>query len=60
MRIFENSHMSIWDQIAGAVVRSATSHTIGALMRGQGLLVVIVIAVVLVGGVLALKHFRIF
>jgi hypothetical protein len=48
MRIFEHSHASIVDQITGAVVRSATSHSVGALMRGHSVGVVIVIAAVLI------------
>ena len=44
------------DQVAGAVVRSATNHTVGALMRGHGLVGVIVNAIVLILGVWAVKR----
>lgn len=45
------SHTSIGEQVAGAVVRSATSHSVGALMRGHGVGMVLLIAVGLIGGV---------
>jgi hypothetical protein len=43
------SHFSIVDQVAGAVVRSATSHSVGALMHGRGPVGVILIAAALIG-----------
>jgi hypothetical protein len=51
------THSSIGDQVAGAVVRSATSHSVGALMRGHGVTGVIVIAVLLIAGVCVAKRF---
>lgn len=56
MKILAHTHTSIVDQVAGAVVRSATNHTVGALMRGHGLVGVIVIAIVLILGVWAVKQ----
>lgn len=56
MQIFANSHSSITDQVASAVVHSATSHTVGALMRGHSVLVVVLIAAVLIGGVWVFKR----
>jgi hypothetical protein len=57
MRIFENSHSPIMDQVANAVVHSATSRTVGALMRGHSVLIVVLIAAALIGGVWAFKRF---
>jgi hypothetical protein len=48
MRFFEYSHSSIADEVIGAVVRSATNHSVGALMRGHSITEVIVIAAVLI------------
>lgn len=56
MLIQEFSHGSIGDQVAGAVVRSATSHSVGALMRGHSVAGVILIAVVLIAGVWLVKR----
>jgi hypothetical protein len=56
MLIHALSHSSIGDQVAGAVVRSATSHSVGALMRGHGVTGVIVIAVLLIAGVWVVKR----
>jgi hypothetical protein len=56
MLIHALSHSSIGDQVAGAVVRSATSHSVGALMRGHGVTGVIVIAVLLIAGVWGVKR----
>jgi hypothetical protein len=50
------THSSIGDQVAGAVVRSATSHSVGALMRGHSVAGVILIAVVLIAGVWVIKR----
>lgn len=49
MQFLAHIHTHIGDQVAGAVVRSAAYHTVGALMRGHGVVGVIVIAVLLVG-----------
>lgn len=51
MKISAHGHMNIGDQIANAVVHSATSHSVGALMRGHSVGGVIVIAVVLIAGI---------
>ena len=51
------SHTSIADQVAGPVVRSATSHSVGALMRGHSVPGVIAIAIVLIVGVWLVKRF---
>ena len=51
MKIFAHSHTNIGDQVANAVVHSATSHTVGALMRGHSVGGVIIIAIVLIAGV---------
>lgn len=56
MRIFAHSHVSIGDQVANAVVRSATSHSVGALMRGHSVGGVIVIAIILIAGVYVLRR----
>ena len=56
MQIFANSHSSIMDQVASTVVHSAASRTVGALMRGHSLLVVVLIAAVLIGGVWVFKR----
>ena len=56
MQIFANSHTSIMDQVANSVVHSAESHTVGALMRGHSVLVVVLIAAVLIGGVWVFKR----
>ena len=48
MRIFENSHTSIADQVATTVVHSAASHAVGGLMRGHGVLVGVLIAAALI------------
>lgn len=56
MQFLAHSHTHIGDQVAGAVVRSATSHTVGALMRGHGVLGVIVIAVLLIAVVWVIKR----
>ncbi len=50
------TYSSIGDQVAGAVVRSATSHSVGALMRGHGAGGVILITVVLIAGVWLVKR----
>ena len=50
-----SGHASIADQIANSVVHSATSHSVGALMRGRGTVGVIAIAVLLVAGVWLVK-----
>ncbi|MGT2457779.1 hypothetical protein ACU4GI_33290 [Cupriavidus basilensis] len=51
-----HGHMALADQVAGAVVRSATNHTVGALMRGHGVMVVIAIAIALIVGIWAIKR----
>ncbi|MDY7563466.1 MULTISPECIES: hypothetical protein [unclassified Pseudomonas] len=55
MSFSEHAHSSVGEhianQVANAVVHSSTNHVVGALMRGQGLLMIVVIAVALVGGV---------
>lgn len=56
MKILAHSHTSIVDQVAGAVVRSATNHTVGALMRGHALVGVIVIAIALFLGLWAVNR----
>lgn len=56
MLIHALTHSSIGDQVAGAVVRSATSHSVGALMRGHSVTGVIFIAVVLIAGVWLVKR----
>lgn len=56
MRFLAHSHSHIGEQVAGAVVRSATSHTVGALMRGHGLVGVVVIAVLLIAAVWLIKR----
>ncbi len=56
MSIHVLSHMSIADQVAGAVVRSATSHSVGALMRGHGVPGVLAIAGLLIVGVWLVKR----
>lgn len=56
MQFLAHSHTHIGDQVAGAVVRSATSHTVGALMRGHGVVGVVVIAVVLIAAVWLIKR----
>jgi len=55
--MMHHAHINIGNQIAGAVVRSATSHSVGALMRGHGPLGVIVIAVVLIISVVIWNKF---
>lgn len=47
---------SITDQVASAVVHSATSHTVGALMRGHSVLVIVLIAAALIFGVWVFKR----
>lgn len=60
MRIFENSHSSIGEhiseQIANAVVHSATNHVVGSLMRGHGVVIVALIAIALIAGVWIYKR----
>lgn len=56
MQFFAHSHTHIGDQVAGAVVRSATSHSVGALMRGHGVAGVVVIAVLLIAVVWLIKR----
>jgi hypothetical protein len=56
MQIFANSHSSITDQVTSTLVHSAASHTVGALMRGHSLLVVVLIAAALIGGVWFFKR----
>jgi len=56
MQIYANSHASIMDQVGSAVVHSATSHTVGALMRGHNVIVVVLIAAALIGGVWVFKR----
>ena len=51
-----SSHASIADQVANSVVHSATSHSVGALMRGHSVVGVIAIAVLLVVGVWLAKR----
>ncbi|MPQ71446.1 hypothetical protein [Pseudomonas sp. MWU12-2323] len=55
MRIFENSHSSIGEhiieQVANAAVHSATYHVVGALMRGHGLVMIVLIAIAIIAGV---------
>lgn len=51
-----HSHMSIGEQVTGAVVRSATSHSVGALMRGHGMAGVIIVAVALIAAVWLFKR----
>jgi len=51
-----SSHVSIADQISSAVVHSATSHTVGALMRGHSLLYTVLIAAVLIACVWLFKR----
>lgn len=56
MRMFEYGHESIVDQVANSVVRSATSHSVGALMRGHGLFVVLAIGAALIFAVWLFKR----
>lgn len=56
MQFLAHSHTHIGEQVAGAVVRSATSHTVGALMRGHGVVGVVVIAVLLIAAVWLIKR----
>lgn len=48
MQMLEHHHESIFDQITNAVVRSATNHSVGALMRGHSVIGVLVIAAFLI------------
>jgi hypothetical protein len=56
MQFLAHSHTHIGEQVAGAVVRSATSHTVGALVRGHGVVGVVVIAVLLIAAVWLIKR----
>jgi len=52
-----SSHTAIADQITGAVLRSATSHSVGAVMRGHSVPTALAIAIVLIVGVWFAKRF---
>lgn len=56
MRMLEYGHESIVDQVANSIVRSATSHSVGALMRGHGLIAILVISAALICGAWLLKR----
>lgn len=52
-----HSRVSVGDQVAGAVVRSATSHSVGALLKGHSTVVILLIAVALILGAWAFRRF---
>lgn len=52
-----HSRVSVGDQVAGAVVRSATSHSVGALLKGHSTIVVLLIAAALILCVWAFRRF---
>lgn len=56
MRMLEHGHESIIDQVTNSIVRSATSHSVDALMRGHGLIAILVISAALNCGVWLLKQ----
>lgn len=56
MWMSEYHHESIIDQVTNSLVRSATSHSVGALMRGHSILATIAIAALVIFAVWIFKR----